>query len=350
MVVSRTDVAKAAGVSPAVVSYVLNDGPRGVAPSTRERVLEAVERLGYRPNRIAASLRRRRTMSLGLIVPDNLNPYFAELAREVEIEAYARGYTLLMGNAMDQLDRETTYVREFLDRRVDGILLIPSGNDVPTLPEMFAAEVPFVIVDRAVCSPLTTVQVLSDNVAGGRLAVQHLLEHNRHRIACIAGPRDIGNARERADGWHAALEGELGSAKGLIRPVPITRFDGRKAALDVLQTDPGTDGIFVASDEQAIGVLRAVQEMGLSCPDDIAIVSFDGTSHSALTSPGLTTVRQPMARMAHRALAHLFDGGREHSSTIDRLPVHLIQRGTCGCVDVFEPDGDSTTPQSREEA
>lgn len=348
MVVSRTDVAKAARVSPAVVSYVLNDGPRGVAPDTRKRVLEAVERLGYRPNRIAASLRRKQTMSLGLIVPDNLNPYFAELAREIEMSAFGRGYTLLMGNAMEQLGRETTYVREFLDRRVDGVLLIPSGTAVPALEELTAAQIPFVILDRAIQSPLSRMQVLSDNVSGGRLAVTHLLEHDRRRIACVAGPPGMINAVERVQGWRSALDDESRVMRGALREVPISRFDGRRAALEMLREDSLVDAVFVASDEQAIGVLRAVRELGLSCPKDVAIVSFDGTSHAALTTPGLTTVRQPMTSMAERALELLLSQYAGAAPIVDRLPVELVQRGSCGCLDAFEPDdqyANSPTPE-----
>ena len=114
---TRRDVARLAGTSPAVVSYVLNDGPRGVAPATRERVLRAVDQLGYRPNRIASSLRTNRTMTLGLVVPDNTNLYFAELAREIEDVAFAEGYTLFLGNATDRAERENAYIQAFLDRR-----------------------------------------------------------------------------------------------------------------------------------------------------------------------------------------------------------------------------------------
>ncbi|MDF2989495.1 MAG: LacI family transcriptional regulator [Microbacterium sp.] len=353
MVVSRKDVASAAGVSPAVVSYVLNDGPRPVAPETRKRVLLAVSQLGYRPNRIAASLRQKRTNSLGLIVPDNINPYFAELAREVEIAAFELGYTLLMGNAMEDVQRENTYVHEFLDRRVDGIILIPSSLDIPTIGEITAAATPLVIVDREARSAQGHAQVLSDNASGGELAVRHLLDHGRTRIACIAGEAGMGNAGARVDGWRAALR-DHDSARGPLREVPISRFDGRRAAMEILREDPLVDAIFVTSDEQAIGVLRAVRESGRSCPADVAVISFDGTTHAALTTPGLTTVRQPMQAMAQRALELLIDASARSAApampaappneadppsldAVDHLPIELITRGSCGCADEFDP-------------
>lgn len=343
-----------AGVSPAVVSYVLNDGPRGVAPATREAVLKAVAELGYRPNRIAASLRRQRTQSLGLIVPDNTNPYFAELASEIENAAFFRGYTLLMGNAMDDANRESAYVHEFLDRRVDGIILIPSGPAVGAIGEVLSSETPVVVIDREVSGSSAVSQILSDNRGGGEMAARHLIDHGRRRIACIAGPRDMPNVSERVDGWRLALRNGGVAAEGPLAEGSISRFDGRRAALTLLRDDPSVDGIFVTSDEQAIGVLRAIREMDLSCPDDVAVVSFDGTSHAALTTPGLTTVRQPIVDLARSALELLISmtDPAYRPGEIKRLPVTLTPRGSCGCADEFgiEDDAQARPTENKEDA
>lgn len=338
MAVTRKDVANAAGVSPAVVSYVVNGGPRGVATTTRKAVEQAIQELGYRPNRIAASLRRKQTHALGLIVPDNTNPYFAELAREIEAVAFAQGFAVVLGNAMEDPEHELRYVREFLDRQVDGLLLIPSQDKTAALREARENGTPLVVLDREVTATVPA-QVVSDNVAGGALAATHLSEHGRTRIACIAGPVEVKNAGDRVLGWETALDDLELQSVGLLRRAPISRFEGRNAALALLREHPTIDGIFVASDEQAIGVLRALREVERECPTDVAVVSYDGTSYAALTTPGLTTVRQPIAAIADRGVRLLLDQQRQETwrpAAPIRMPVTLVPRGSCGCEDTFD--------------
>ncbi len=334
--VTRSDVARLAGTSPAVVSYVLNNGPRGVAPATKERVLRAVEQLGYRPNQIAASLRNSQTKTLGLVVPDNANPYFAELAREVEEVAFAAGYTLFLGNATDDAERESAYVRAFLDRRVDGLILIPSHDMVPSALELSRAGTPWVILDRGLDAPGVPAQVRSDNRLGGRLATEHLTEHGRRLIACISGPRDVRATNERVLGWRDALVAAgLDVDAAPLREIPFGRFAAHAATLDLLTRNPGVDALFVASDEQALGAIRALSELGRRCPDDVALVSFDGIDAALLTTPGVTTVRQPVERIAQTAVELLL-AQREPTfapSAPVILPVELVVRGSCGCPD-----------------
>ena len=193
----RKDVAELAGVSPAVVSYVLNGGPRGVAPETRARVLAAVESLAYRPNGIARSLRMSRTMTLGLVIPDSANPFFAELARAVEEAAFDAGYTLLVGNATEDEARQTTYVRTFLQRQVDGLLLVPAHGPVECLTELRGSNTPWVVMDRRV-DVADVSQVLVDSRGGAHAATSHLLGHGRRVIALSLGrqmsrPRKTGS-------------------------------------------------------------------------------------------------------------------------------------------------------------
>ncbi|TDE15106.1 LacI family DNA-binding transcriptional regulator [Jiangella asiatica] len=337
--VTRRDVARLAGTSPAVVSYVLNDGPRGVAPATRERVLHAVDQLGYRPNRIASSLRTNRTMTLGLVVPDNTNPYFAELARAIEDVAFAEGYTLLLGNATDRAERENAYIQAFLDRRVDGILLIPSHDSVAAAAELARTGTPWVLMDRLLDLDGVPAVVLSDNRQGGRLATEHLIGHGRRRIACISGPRDVRNTSERVMGWRDALAATpLDPDAAPLREVPFDRFAGYRAARDILTRHDEIDAIFVASDEQALGVMRALGELGRTCPRDIALVSFDGVAASLLTTPTLSTIRQPVAALARHAVARILTQREEEPAPVETivLPVELVARGSCGCPDVSD--------------
>jgi LacI family transcriptional regulator len=348
--VRRSDVAKLAGTSPAVVSYVLNGGPRGVAPETRARVLAAIEQLGYRPNGIARSLRTNRTMTFGLLVPDTSNPFFAQLARAIEEAAFAEDYTLLIGNAAEDDARQTAYVRTFLARRVDGLFLVPAHGPTSCLPELQQSGVAWVTLDRQTPGRYAAA-VMADHRGGARAATEHLLAHGRRRIGCIAGPEDVVPANARVTGWRDAL------AEAGVRPSEMSvwhgsfgRRAGYRAAREML-ADGRFDAVFVASDQQAIGVLRAMQDLGIRCPDDVAVASFDGIAAAAYTSPALTTMAQPFEELGQTAVRRLLDRlddpGADTASSV--LPVDLVARGSCGCPDPIvgdesDVDGDAPTP------
>lgn len=335
MAVTRKDVAELAGTSPAVVSYVLNGGPRGVAPQTRDRVMAAIEQLGYRPNRLAASLRMNRTMTLGFVIPDNANPYFAELAREVEEAAFAAGYTLLLGNATDDEERQSVYVRTFIDRRVDGLLLIPSHGTPACLSDLNRSGVPWVILDRRTEAAVVASQILVDNRGGAATATEHLLEHGRRRIACVAGPADVSVTAERVSGWRDALIARNISADRMpLMHAAFGRFAGYKAARQLIES-ADIDALFVTSDEQAVGALRAIRELDRRCPEDIAVASFDGVAPAAYTIPALTSMHQPLASMAKIAVEQLLAqiSDPELPPKVTELRADLIKRGSCGCPD-----------------
>lgn len=342
MAVRRADVAKLAGTSPAVVSYVLNGGPRGVAPETRARVLAAIDQLGYRPNAIARSLRTNRTMTLGLLVPDTSNPFFAQLARAVEEAAFAERYTLLIGNSAEDDARQTTYVRTFLARRVDGLFLVPAHGPTSCLPELQRSEVAWVTLDRQTPGGFAAA-VMADHRGGARDATEHLLAHGRRRIACIAGPEDVVPANARVAGWRDALaEAGVRPSEMSVWHRPFGRRAGYRCAREIL-ADGRFDGVFVASDQQAIGVVRALQEMGIRCPDDVAIASFDGIAATAYSSPALTTMAQPFADLGRTAVRRLLDrlDDPDADTASSVLPVSLVARGSCGCPE--PPGGDPLT-------
>lgn len=332
--VGRADVARLAGVSPAVVSYVLN-GSHPVSAQTRARVETAIEQLGYRPNALARSLATARSHTLGLLLPDSSNPYFAELAHAVEDAALAAGFVVLLGNGADSAERELGYVRTFLDRQVDGIIAVPRSEFDAGWREISAARIPAVSLDR-LSRDLDLASVVVDNVGGSRTATEHLIEHGRRRIACITGPNEASSARDRAKGWQLALE-----TAGLGAPTERLVFNdfavaaGHAATIELLERDPGIDGIFVGSDLQGVGVLRALADLGLRAGVDVGVVSFDGTKLSEYMSPRLTTVTQPYERLAAevvRLLTMLIaDPGRDRTDMHLVLPTELIPRDTCGC-------------------
>jgi LacI family transcriptional regulator len=331
--VRRMDVARLAGTSPAVVSYVLNGGPRPVSARTRAKVLAAIEQLGYRPNSIARSLRMSRSMTLGLVVPDTANPFFAHMARAIEEAAFAAGYTLLIGNAAESEKRQTAYTLSFLSRQVDGLFLVPAHGS-GLLDELRDTTVPWLALDRGF-PEMDERAVRINNRDGAREATRHLLDHGRRGIACIAGPVDVLPARERVEGWRDAVtEAGLDPDRLAVYHGPFGRRAGYEAALAMLGHRDDVEAIFVASDEQAIGVLRALHELGKRCPEDVAVVSFDGIAEAEFSSPSLTTMAQPFPEFGEAAVAQLLalieDPSLDRPSAV--LSATLVVGESCGCV------------------
>jgi LacI family transcriptional regulator len=325
MAVTRNEVAREAGVSPAVVSYVLNDGPRPVSADARARVLDAVARLGYRPDGLARSLRVGRTHTLGLVVPDATNPFFAELARAIEDAAFRRRHAVLVCNSADDLARERTYIESLAERRVDGLILVSATED-QDVSGLTGLSIPIVALDRSPDEiPISTIRTRNENAA--YLGTRHLIEHGHRAIGLIAGP-GRGVSDDRAAGWRRALA-EHGLNEG-----PLVRGDfsfdgGDSAARRMLELGVPVSAVLAASDVQAVGAASAFRARGLVVPDTIALVSIDGTAASAYTNPPLTTVAQAIGPMAEAAVGHLIDRPAEVIHwTFDN---ELVVRESCGC-------------------
>lgn len=328
MAVTRADVAKRAGVSPAVVSYVLNPGTRPVAAATRERVLAAVNELGYRPNAVAQALRSGPTQSIGLLVPDLTNPFFAEVAREVEAIAFEHGYVLLVGSTGGEADREVKYIHSFVDRQVDALILVTS-QALSVLETTAALGTPAVTLDRVPeGSPVSS--VTADNVGGAHSAVAHLLDLGHTRIGMLGGPEGLHVADDRVRGWRDALHAAgVRSVKGDLMRSTFTRAGGEGAARDLLRRRDLT-AVFASSDVQAVGLLAGCAAMGIDVPNDLSVVAFDGTELARFASPPLTTVQQPIRELAETAmrlvLARIDDPNSSPPSRV--LPTKLVVRAS----------------------
>ncbi|GAA3256813.1 LacI family DNA-binding transcriptional regulator [Nonomuraea helvata] len=314
------DVARRAGTSTAVVSYVINNGPRPVAAATRERVLAAAAELGYRPNRIARALRSRTTGVVGLVLADASNPYFGALARHVEQALERHDRLTLVGNAGYSPERQGHLVERFLAAQVDGLIIVSSD----TAGDAAAPTgVPAVYVHHGPADGHAPV-VAADNRAAVRQAVAHLREHGHRSVAFLAGPHDGGPVGVRREAWEAAVGGDPGSV--------LLRSDYSRAAADVLTRRLISEGalpraLIAATDEQAIGVLSGAWACGLPVPDRLALISLDGTPESAYTAPALTVTEQPLQAMAEQAVDLLLslDGRAEPPAAA------LVPRRSCGC-------------------
>ena len=259
--VTRKDVARYAGVSAAVVSYVVNGGPKNVAPATAARVREAIEVLGYRPNAAARALKMGSSRILGLIVPDTRNPFFTELAHAVEEEASAMGYAVLMTNSDGTMAKERNHIRNLAARQVDGVFLASNMFD-PDLSELQAANIPSVLLNtNREAKGFATVG--TDLRAGARVAVEHLIGHGHATIALAMGSNVAGEVDGRELGWLDALAA-AGLPEGPIVRSLFTRDGGYLAGQRLLASAARPTAIFASSDMQAIGILRALNEAGVA--------------------------------------------------------------------------------------
>src|SRR5512138_3382191 len=198
------EVAESAGVSYATVSHVINN-TRFVTPETRERVLDAMAELNYRPNALARSLRQGKTNTIGLVLPDSANPFFAEISRSIEDEAFKKGYSVVLCNTESDMTRELFYVDLLSKKQVDGIVFVAAGDQADSLDFLLGRNMPVVMIDRNI-PDVEVDAVLTDHPLGGWLATHHLIELGHTRIACIAGPSSITPGAERLIGYRKALE------------------------------------------------------------------------------------------------------------------------------------------------
>ncbi|MPY52395.1 LacI family DNA-binding transcriptional regulator [Streptomyces acidicola] len=326
---SIKDVAAEAGVSVATVSRVLNDHP-SVSPEARTRVLAAVEALGYRPNAVARSLRTDQTHTLGLVISDVMNPYFTELARAVEEEARALGYSVIFGNADERRDLQDHHVRTLLDRRIDGLLVSPTDGGSPLMLDAVRSGTPMVFVDRWIAG--MDVPVVR---ADGRQAVRDLVAHlhglGHRRLAIIAGPAATTTGRERVDAFREALRAyDLELPDDHIGQGDFQAESGRRATERFLDLPEPPEVVFAADNLMALGVLDAVRARGLRIPEDIGLAAFDDIPWFVHTDPPITAVAQPtreLGRAAVRALVDRIEGRTPKSVT---LPARLVVRRSCG--------------------
>lgn len=324
----RDDVARLAGVSSATVSYVINNGPRPVSAETRARVLEAIERLGYRPNAVARNLRRQRTSTLGLILPDAQNPFFAEVAQGIQRVALDNGYVLIQCHSDFSEERELQFVETLYVERTAGVLWFPTSGNAEPARRLAEYQVPLVLIDRltpGVAAPY----VVTDNFRGGYLATQHLIEAGHTRIGCIARPRDLSHSQQRIQGYLRALQDHgLPVDESLIVRSGYRPEAGRLAGLELIQHSPRPTAIFAYNDFMAIGSLRAAYEQGLRVPEDLAIVGFDDIPQAAVTCPSLTSVSAPKSELGERAAHLLIDliDGKPVAETQIVLDVELVVR------------------------
>jgi LacI family transcriptional regulator, fructose operon transcriptional repressor len=287
--VSIKDVAEAAGVSTATVSRVLSNGLH-VRPEVRERVMAAVERLGYRPNLVARSLRSQQSTTIGLIVSDICNPFFTSVSRAVEDTAYEQGFSVILCNTDEFPEKEAMYLNLMRDTSVAGAIISPTRR---TVANITASNFPFptVVVDRSIPNGDVDV-VLLDNVDAAYRLTSHLIEQGYRHIGALCSEMSTG--LERQAGYEKALRAHgLAPRAGYMTYVPPRVEAGYLAALKMIDSAEPPDALFTVNSLLAAGALQAIRERGLAIPDDIALVTFDETTWASLVQPAITLIAQP---------------------------------------------------------
>ncbi|MBO0848170.1 MAG: LacI family DNA-binding transcriptional regulator [Pseudonocardia sp.] len=321
-----SDVAALARVSVATVSRALN-GKESVDPQLAARVRKAAAELGYHPNGLARSLRKRRTAVLALIISDVENPFFTAIARGVEDVALTAGYSVVLCNSDENLDKERRYVDVAVEERMAGVVLSPTGA-ATSIEVLHRRGTPVVAVDR----PLADVdQVLVDTRLAAEEATAHLLAAGYRRIGCVSGPPGVRTADDRLAGYRDALAAAgIAADEALVRRAEYRAEGAQLATAELLATAGPMDGLLVANSAQAVGSLEALRAAGRRLGADIGVVAFDDAPWATLIDPPLTVVAQPayeMGAVAARLLLERIEGDAR-GVTVRTLAARLIERGS----------------------
>lgn len=339
---TMSDVARLAGVSTATVSRVLN-GTAPVDPRRARQVTAAIEKLGYRPNGVARSLRTRRSAILGLIISDIRNPFYTDMVRAVEDVAYAHGYSLVLCNASENHSRERQYLDLAVAENFSGVMLAPGATDPAELELVLSHRIPVVTVNGRLNTDSID-SVVVDNARGAETAVKHLLEQGRRRIGCIAGPVGAYTSVERLRGYRRAMR-----AAGIdVAPEWVQRGDFRaesgERAMRELLSAGGVDALLALNNQMTLGAWVELKRSGVAVPDDVAVIGFDGVPWAEALTPTLTTVTQPIYELGATTAKLLLDriNGSAEGVREVVLDPYLDVRQSSG--DIAAPAGRGRTP------
>lgn len=320
------DVASRAGVSIATVSRVLNKTAQ-VKQDKRERVIEAIEALGYTPNQLARSLVQKKTGGVGVILPAVGGEFFSEFLHGVDVTTRDKGYFLLISASHGSME-ELKVVLQGLQHRVDGLIILSPVSDGRVLRPIIPTAIPVIIINvNAMNEPCNTINF--DNYNGAFLATAHLLERGHRRIAVLKGPAHAYDAKERLRGYREALRSyDIIPTPGYELEGDYSPSSGYHAAGNILQLDPRPTAIFCANDQSAIALMGALQNAGMQIPQDISIVGFDDIPGSKYTSPTLTTIRAGIRQLGILAIEKLLEINQKKGSKPDHqmLPSSLVIR------------------------
>jgi LacI family transcriptional regulator, galactose operon repressor len=322
--VTLKDVARGAGVSYQTVSRAVN-GFAEVSPETRKRVLRIAERMGYRPNRLAGSLRTKQSKVLGLVMSDIENVFFTEVAGGVEAEATERGYSVILANTRENLEHEQQVVASLLERRVDGLVIAPTVGEHAYLASLLPKKFPVVAINRMI-DAVRCGGVMTDNAGGARRGVEYLIGRGHTRIAGIVGSAELMTSRERLQGFRTAMHAaSLPVRNEWLAAAGFFPEGGRRAAIKIFSIRERPTAVLTSSSRLTEGVLLGLKELRLRHGHDVEVIGFDDFPWAALLEPPIPVIAQPTHQIGRRAVRMLTDmiAGTGVASLV-RLPTRLI--------------------------
>ncbi|MCL6585482.1 MAG: LacI family transcriptional regulator [Anoxybacillus sp.] len=327
MKVTIYDVAKEAGVSISTVSRVINNTGR-ISDKTRKKVLKVMEALHYQPSMVASALTGKRTRTIGLIIPDVANPFFAEIARKVEDRGRELGFNLLMCNTDNNAETEEMYLSLLKQKSVDGIIIGTTTKNYTVLNELLQAQFPIAFIAQDI--PELAINVVKvDDFLGGYQAVSHLVSLGHKKIAIMLGNLNRTSDKDRLHAYQQVLkESDLEYDENLIVYTDYSMEDGKRAARELLTSSQRPTAIFACFDSLAVGIYQAAKELGVSIPEDLSVVGFDNTILSTIVDPPLTTVAQPIDEMGRQVVDLIIKeiDGEKHIKQRIVLPPELVIR------------------------
>ncbi len=326
------DIAQRAEVSIATVSKVMNGNGR-ISTRTRTKVVRIMHELGYEPSMVASALTGKQTFTLGLLIPDLANPFFAEIARNIEDRAHEMGFSVIICSTDNKPERTQRNIRFFKQKRVDGVIIGTGDVDAATITGLLKS-MPVVLIARDIPT-LAVDAVRVDDFLGGRMAAAHLLESGHRCIAVVAEDELFVSSNERVRGYRAALE-EAGVSydPGLVVQVIPNPESAKAAAAELLEARPDLTAIFTCNDLLATLVIQAARERGLSVPGDLSVIGFDNTLHASIVYPALTTIAQPTEDMSRQVVDLLLGKINDPNVTTQKVIMlpELITRSSVGAV------------------
>lgn len=331
MRITMDEIAKLAGVSKATVSRVLNDSECGVGEQTRVRVKKIAEELGYSVEQTEKKKNVSFTRYIALILPDITNPFFADLAKSVENSLRRKGYSLVLANTDFSEDNEAAQIRELMVKRLEGILLVPSGiraREEHDLPRRY--QIPMVLMDRKLEGISDIPGVYSNNEYASVISCEHLIRKGARDIVFISGPLNVSTSIERFEGYKAVLaQHSIPFRPEMCRHGSYTVESGYNAVLELERSGISYSAILAANDLMALGALKAVREFGYRVPEDVQIIGFDNIEFSQYCEPSLSTMQQPTFDMGAKAV-ELLTGIIEKRDPVqpERLIPKLLMRKT----------------------
>lgn len=336
--VSLADVAKSLGVSKTLVSLVLNDrgDEKGINKDTQQRVRDKVKELNYKPNQFARGLRVGKSNTIGLVVADISNSFYAKMCRSIEDHCNANGYNLIICSSDENSEKESKLIQMLIDRQVDGLIISTTQKNNTDINQLRKDNFPFVLIDRNI-PKIDTNYVIVDNFLGSKNVVNHLIKIGNKRIGHLTiSPSHLSSLKDRTAGYKEALkENKIRVDTSLIREISFEKIkeDVRRELKELLSPPQSINSLFVANNNIAVACLECLKEMNIRIPQDVALVSFDDIDAFKLCYPPVTAVSQPIIEMGKEAVRILIDNIKsEEEIPVQQilLPTQLEIRRSCG--------------------